>query len=151
VSASIAALSLPRATMPSMAKEPAHVVDELWARIAAHDWTRVGHLLAEDVVVDWPISAERITGWKNFVAIQMEYPEGWSIEVLRIIADADGESVVSEVEVPHEEFGEVFRAASFWTVRHGLITAGREYWSTVGAESATAPQWRAPYVTRIES
>jgi ketosteroid isomerase-like protein len=53
---------------------------------------------------------------------------------------------VSEVDVPHECVG-VFRAASFWTVRNGLITSGREYWIGVGADEA--PAWRAGYAERM--
>ncbi|MFF3844116.1 hypothetical protein [Streptomyces sp. NPDC002328] len=72
-------------------------------------------------------------GNKNFVAVNREYPEGWSIRVLRIVAE--GSEVVSEVEVPHDEFG-VFRVASFWTVQEGRIARGREYWTSVGADRA---------------
>lgn len=121
--------------------EPVEVIRALWARIEARDWAGAGALVAEDAVVEWPVSAERISGRANFLAVQSEYPEGWSIRVLGIVAD--GERVVSEVEVPHVEFG-LFRAASFWTVRDGVVVSGREYWTSPGADPS--PQWRAPYV-----
>ncbi|MCT2589659.1 nuclear transport factor 2 family protein [Streptomyces sp. N2-109] len=121
--------------------EPKEVIEALWARIEARDWAGVGELMAADVVVEWPISAERISGRANFVAVNSEYPQGWSIRVLRILAD--GENVVSEVEVPHVDFG-VFRAAAFWTVRGGVVVSGREYWTSMGSEPS--PQWRAEYV-----
>ncbi|MEV0092615.1 nuclear transport factor 2 family protein [Streptomyces sp. NPDC050738] len=117
------------------------VVEALWERIQARDWAGVADLVAEDAVVEWPISAERIVGRANFVAVNREYPEGWSIRVLRIVAE--GSEVVSEVEVPHEEFG-VFRAASFWTVDGGRIVRGREYWTSVGGDPR--PEWRAALV-----
>ncbi len=116
------------------------VVRELWQRISARDWSGVGALLSPDVRVDWPATGETFVGVENFVAIQSEYPEGWTINVLRVIAD--GQAAVSEVEVPHDEFG-IFRAASFWTVSEGLIRAGIEYWITVAGESP--PSWRARY------
>ncbi|MET7898779.1 nuclear transport factor 2 family protein [Streptomyces mirabilis] len=103
------------------------MVEALWDRTQARAWSAVAGLVAEDVVVEWPISAERIVGNKNFVAVNSEYPGGWSIRVLRIVAD--GNEVVSEVEVPHDEFG-VFRAPSFWTVEQGRIVRGREYWTS---------------------
>ncbi len=78
------------------------------------------------------------------MALNAEYPEGWSIRVLRLVADDD--CVVSEVEVPHEETG-VHRVASFWSVRDGLIVAGREYWTELGADPA--PGWRARFVERM--
>ncbi|MGW1884170.1 nuclear transport factor 2 family protein [Streptomyces sp. NPDC001970] len=123
--------------------EPSKIVHRLWDRMQARDWTGVRELLADDVVVEWPVSGERIVGRDNYVNINAEYPEGWSIRVLRIVAD--GEDVVSEVEVPHESMG-LHRVASFWTVRDGKIVAGREYWSELGSDPS--PEWRAGYVQR---
>lgn len=124
--------------------DAAQTVRRLWDRIQDRDWEGVRGLLAEDLVVEWPLSAERIVGPDNFVRVNAEYPEGWSIRVLQVVAE--GDQVVSEVEVPHEKLG-VFRAASFWTVKDGRITAGREYWTEPGADEA--PQWRAGFVERI--
>jgi ketosteroid isomerase-like protein len=124
--------------------EPAKVIEELWSRTQARDWAGVGELVAEDAVVEWPVSAERMVGRENYVAVNREYPEGWQIRVLRIVAS--GDQVVSEVEVPHEEMG-VFRAASFWTVTDGLISHGTEYWTSVGADEV--PDWRRRYVQEM--
>jgi ketosteroid isomerase-like protein len=110
------------------------------------DWGGVSELLADDLVVEWPVSAERIVGRENFVRINAEYPEGWAIRVLRIVAD--GELVISEVEVPHEAIG-LHRVVSFWTVRDGRITDGREYWTEVGGDPS--PEWRAAYVEPLPS
>ena len=122
--------------------EPSDVVTELWARIQARDWDGVGALVADDVVVDWPISAERFVGRANYVRMNAEYPEGWSIRVLGVIAQ--GDEVVSEVEVPHAEMG-VHRVVSFWTVRDSHIAKGREYWVRPGSEPS--PESRAHLVT----
>ncbi|MER7758657.1 nuclear transport factor 2 family protein [Streptomyces sp. NPDC097619] len=124
--------------------EASRVVESLWERIQARDWAGVAELLAEDAVVDWPVTGERITGRENYVAVNREYPEGWSIRVLRIVAE--GDRVASEVEVPHEGIG-VFRAASFWTVREGRIVRGTEYWTGVGSESR--PAWRNSYTSLL--
>ncbi|MHB1433888.1 MAG: nuclear transport factor 2 family protein [Streptosporangiaceae bacterium] len=120
------------------ASDPSVVVSALWSRIEAREWPGVGELVDEQAVIDWPVSAERIAGRANFVAVNSQYPEGWSIRVLRIVAA--GDQVVSEVEVPHAEFG-LFRAASFWTVRDGRIVAGTEYWTSPGSDPR--PAWRA--------
>ncbi len=124
--------------------EPSEIIQALWDRMQARDWSGVGELLAADVVVEWPVSGERITGRDNYVGVNAEYPEGWSIRVLRIVAA--GEEVVSEVEVPHETMG-VHRVASFWTVRSGRVVAAREYWNELGSDPA--PEWRAKYVERL--
>lgn len=123
--------------------EPSEVVRALWNRIQERDWAGVGELVAEHAVIDWPATKERIAGRDNYVAINREYPEGWSIRVLRVIAE--DELVVSEVEVPHSELG-VFRVVSLWTVTDRRIVRGTEYWITVGAEEPA--QWRARYAQR---
>ncbi len=134
-------MSDPRARLGDMdipPKDSAAVITALWSRIQARDWPGVGELVAEDAVIDWPVSAERIVGRANFVAVNSQYPEGWSIRVLRIVAA--GDQAVSEVEVPHAELG-LFRAASFWTVRYGRIVGGTEYWTSPGSDPR--PAWRA--------
>ncbi len=123
--------------------KPSEVVRALWDRIQARDWTGVADLVAENAVIEWPVSSERIRGRANYVAVNREYPEGWSIHVLRIVAE--GDQVVSEVEVPHADLG-TFRVASFWTVTDGRIVRGTEYWTDLGADSG--PDWRAPFVER---
>jgi ketosteroid isomerase-like protein len=100
--------------------------------------------VADDLVVEWPVSGERIVGRGNYLSINAEYPEGWVIRVLRTVVD--GEVVVSEVEVPHDRMG-VHRVASFWTVRDGRIVSGREYWTSLGADPS--PEWRAASVQRL--
>lgn len=122
---------------------PAEVVTRLWARIDERDWVGAGELLAPGVVVEWPVSRERMRGRGNYLAVQSEYPEGWAIRVLRVVG-GQGEAA-SEVEVPMEGVG-VFRVASFWQVREGLVVAGTEYWS--GPETDPSPSWRAAFVER---
>lgn len=117
------------------------IIRSLWERIEARDWGGLAALLAEDVRVEWPASRELISGRENFVAVQSEYPEGWSIRLLAAIAD--GERGATEVEVPFTG-GEVFRVSSWWTVRGGVVIAGTEYWITLGQDPT--PQWRLPFV-----
>jgi ketosteroid isomerase-like protein len=104
---------------------PDEVVAELWRRIQARDWDGVGELIAEDFVLEWPHDQVRIRGRANFVEFNRSYPEGWSIEVLRIVADDN--VVVSEVRIPHPTVGPSY-ALSFFEVEAGRIIRGREYW-----------------------
>ncbi len=101
------------------------VIAELWRRIEARDWDALGELLADDFVLDWPHERVRIRGRANFVEFNRSYPEGWSIEVLRVIGD--GNVAVSEVRVPHPTVGPWY-ALSFFEVADGRIVRGREYW-----------------------
>jgi ketosteroid isomerase-like protein len=105
--------------------EPSEVIAQLWARIEARDWDGVGDLLAEDFVLEWPHDLVRLRGRPQFVEFNRRYPEGWSIEVLRIVAQ--GSSVVSEVRVPHPSVGPHY-ALSFFEVAAGRIASAREYW-----------------------
>jgi ketosteroid isomerase-like protein len=113
------------------------IVRAFWDRIQARDWDGAGALLAEDVVFEWRHSLERFRGRDNVVGMNRAYPEGWTIEVLRVL-DA-GDVVVSEVRVPSEDEA-VFFVASFFEVRDGLITRAVEYWIEAGHE--TPPDWR---------
>jgi ketosteroid isomerase-like protein len=111
--------------------EPSEVVRALWHRYQDHDWAGAAELVAENAVFDWPASRERMVGRDKIIAVNREYPEGWSIKVLRVVAEDD--QVAAEVEVPHNELG-VFRAVGFYSVRDGQIIHGTEYWTTVGAD-----------------
>lgn len=113
----------------------------MWDRIEARDWAGLRALLAPDLVVDWPASGERIVGRDDFVAFNETYPEGWSIRVLRILAD--GDQVACEVEVPHKTLG-LFRMMSICTVAGGVVTRSTEYWKAAGED----PPSTSPYVRR---
>ncbi|MBA0052800.1 nuclear transport factor 2 family protein [Streptomyces sp. AJS327] len=126
--------------------ECSSVVEALWSRIQERDWAGVERLVADDAVIEWPVSGERIVGAKNFVAVNSEYPEGWSIRILRILGTC-GE-VVSEVEVLHETLGQ-FHVASFWTVHRGEVVRAREYYTSPGSDPR--PEWRSRYVEPMDA
>jgi limonene-1,2-epoxide hydrolase len=123
--------------------EPSEVVRALWHRFQDHNWTGAAELIAENAVIDWPATKERLAGRDNIIALNREYPEGWSIKVMRIIAEDD--QVAAEVEVPHTELG-LFRVAGFYKVRDDEIIHGTEYWTTVGADEPDSD--RARWVQR---
>jgi SnoaL-like domain len=119
--------------------EPREVAAELWRRIQARDWDGLGELLADDFSVDWPDTRLRLRGRDNFVEFNRTYPEGWTIEVLSIVAD--GTTVVSEVRVPHTELG-VFYVLSILDVDGDRLLGGREYWLQEHDEELTAERVR---------
>jgi ketosteroid isomerase-like protein len=112
----------------------------LWERMEARDWDAVAAQLHPDVVVDWPNTAERMRGRDNYLAVQRAYPEGWHIEVLRILHG--GDTVVSEVRVDQDD--KRFFAVSFFELADGKIIRAVEYWSD--GEPEPAPEWRAQWM-----
>jgi ketosteroid isomerase-like protein len=125
------------------APDPREVVQALWDRFQARDWDAAAQLLADDVVVEWPQTRERIRGRENMIAVNRNYPEGWTIRVLRVLQD--GDTAVSEVAVDHVDHG-TFLAASFFEVRDGQIARGTEYW--IDPPSEDPPAWREQWVER---
>lgn len=123
---------------------PSAVITALWSRMQARDWTGVAALIAPDAVIDWPVSGERIPSRDAYVAVNAEYPEGWTVHEPLVLAQ--GTTVVSEVRVDHEEIG-THVVVSLWTVEDGLITSGREYWTMPGSDPA--PSWRAHHVRAL--
>ena len=123
--------------------EPAEVARGLWDRFQARDWDAAAELLAEGVVVDWPQTRERIRGRENVIAVNRNYPEGWTIRVLRVLQE--GDVAVSEVAVDHVDHG-TFHVASFFDVRDGQIARATEYW--VDPPTTDPPAWRARWVER---
>ncbi|WP_394162324.1 nuclear transport factor 2 family protein [Galactobacter valiniphilus] len=123
---------------------PVEVVRAFWERMRERDWDGVRATLASDAVAVWPETNERFAGAEAIVRVNAEYPEGWDIRVLRLVES--GDTVVAEVEVPHEGVG-VFRVAAFTEVVDGLIARSMEYWVQVGG--AEPPAWRSGVATRV--
>ena len=121
------------------------VVRRFWDRVEARDWNGAAGLLAEDFVAEWPHSRERFRGRDTYIAMNRAYPEGWRIEVKRVIEE--GDVVACEVRVP---FGDlVSHLAGFYEVHDGLIRRGTEYWVDEGGQEP--PEWRRPFSELITS
>jgi ketosteroid isomerase-like protein len=127
----------------------------LWNLFEARDWPGVRALLSDDLVVELPATGERFTGADDFVAFNATYPEGWTIQVQRVVCGGAStapnggvaELVISEVQVPQDGVG-VFAVAQFAWVRDARIVAAREFWVTCGAEEP--PSWRAHLAERYD-
>lgn len=105
------------------------VVTAFWAAMQANDWEAAAGHLAQECVVDWPCSGERILGRRDFATVQATYPTRtgrWSFDVHRIVADAG--TVVSEVTVTDGE--QSARAVVFSDVDGAQIVRQVEYWPT---------------------
>jgi ketosteroid isomerase-like protein len=121
--------------------EGEHLVRSLWELFEARRWDDAAELLAEDFVAEWPHSSERIRGRHNFIELNRNYPEGWSIRVDRVVSA--GSVVFSEITVTQGD--ETFRTASVFDVRDGLLAHAREYWVEEGSEShPERARWTEP-------
>ncbi len=122
--------------------DAAEVVRRLFELFQARRWDEAALLVHPDVVVEWPATAERFRGRERFIGVNRAYPEGWRLEVRRVLA-VEGE-VASEVVVTQD--GRTFVDAAFWQVEDGRIRSGVEYWVTAGAEEP--PAWRSAWAER---
>ena len=143
-----AAAVVERTSVPSAVD----VVGTVWGRFEARDWTAARAVLADDLVVELPATGERFTSADAFIEFNSRYPEGWTLQVQRVVSagrstaldGGDAELVVSEVQVPHEGVG-LFAVVQLARVRDALVVSAREFWVTRGDE---APAWRASLVER---
>lgn len=108
------------------ASEAGAIVQHFWSLMAGNDFFAVGKLLAEDFVLDWPQSGERIRGRENFARMNSEYPAHgpWTFRINTLVSD--NTRAVSDVTVSDGVV--IARAISFFTVHAGRIQHITEYW-----------------------
>lgn len=117
---------------------PADVVRALYDRMQARDWAGASACMAPGARIRYTATGEQFTG-AGFMAMNEAYPEGWTIEVVDIVAT--GDRVAAQVRVPNG--GQIDWVSGFYTVADGVIVDGSEHWVTDGREPA--PDWRRPY------
>lgn len=102
------------------------VVREFWRLMATNDFQSVRQVLADDVVVEWPQSRERIRGAINFARMNAEYPTTgrWQFRINDLVATAD--RVVTQVSVT--DGTQSAEPVTFFTVADGRIVRLVEYW-----------------------
>jgi len=112
----------------------ASIVEEFWRLMATNDFSSVGAVLADEFVLDWPQTNERIRGKERFAAMNAAYPANgpWQFEVHRIVG-TEAEAV-SDVGIT--DGVQTARAISFFTVAAGKITRLVEFWPEPSAAPA---------------
>jgi ketosteroid isomerase-like protein len=105
---------------------PESVVREFWRLMATNDFASVETVLAEQFVLEWPQSNERIRGAHNFARMNAEYPTTgrWQFRINRLVAAQD--TVVTQVSV--SDGTQSAEPVSFFTVVNGKIAQLTEYW-----------------------
>ena len=95
--------------------------------------------LAEDAVVEWPQSGERISGRQACLNVYRNYPSGPPKYVLRRIM---GGPDVFTVEATGDYSGTTVYMTSIIEFRDGKIQKQTDYF----ADAFEAPSWRAQWV-----
>jgi len=106
--------------------DAAAIVRDFWTRMASNDFGSLAPLLAENFMLEWPQSNERIRGGANFIQMNQEYPAGgpWTFEVIQIIGAAT--EAVSHVIV--SDGTQTARSISFFTLGGDKIAKIVEFW-----------------------
>ncbi len=117
--------------------DPLAVVRALWSCMEARDWPGAQALLHSELQARWWASGERFHGAAAYIAVQAQYPEGWSLHPVSLDALDDGR-VLAFVRVAHPPH--TFLVQQCARVRDGLVTAADELWATCEAP----PAWRTP-------
>ena len=123
---------------------PEELAREFWRLMASNDFTSVAAVLADDFVLEWPQSKERIRGADRFAQMNSEYVAHgrWQFDVLRLIgSESEAVSVVAITDGTQRA-----TAISCFTVVAGKITRLVEYWP----EPYPAPANRAHLVEPME-
>jgi limonene-1,2-epoxide hydrolase len=103
------------------------VVEAFWSAMQSNDWVGAASHLADDCIIDWPCSGERIVGRGTFAAIQARYPTTtgrWTFDVHRIVVEDD--VAVSDVTVTDGE--QSAQVIVFSVARGERIVRQVEYW-----------------------
>ena len=118
------------------------VIEAFWATMQTNDFKAAGEFLHDEYLLEWPQSGERIRGRANFIAVNENYPAHgrWEFIVHRILAE--GQEVVSDVEVTDGVIRG--RAITFSTIRDGKIMHQIEFWP----DPFEPPEWRAEWVEK---
>lgn len=130
--------------MPTQAPHPRDVVEAFWRLMASNDFRSVAAVLADDFVLEWPQSKERIRGAERFAQMNEAYEANgpWRFTVHRIVASEN--EAVSDVSVT--DGVQQARALSFFTLRDGRIVRLVEFWP----EPYPAPANRAHLVEALD-
>lgn len=120
------------------AAHPGQVVSQVWSLFQARDWAAARALMHDDLQVQWWASGETLRGADTYIAVNAEYPEGWTIRLVETSLLADGR-VLALARVDHPPHG-TFLVQQTMRVRDGRLLQGAELWATCEA----APAWRTP-------
>lgn len=123
---------------------PIEIVEEFFRRMNTNDFRWASQMLADDYVLEWPQSKERICGGENFATVNEEYPAygRWSFTINKIVGSTT--EAVSDVSVT--DGTQQARAITFTTIRNDKIVKQIEFWPN----NYEAPENRKHLVVTME-
>ena len=117
-------------------------VEALIAAINGNDRDALHKVFAEDSVIEWPQSGERINGGQNRREIYSRFPGLPKVTPRRITGR--GDLWVLEASLDYGD-NEPYQCVFIFEMRNGKIAKEVGYWS----KPFPAPDWRAPWVERM--
>jgi ketosteroid isomerase-like protein len=119
-------------------------LDQMVAAMLSGDIDGLTGLLADDAVVEWPQSGERIVGREACTVVYRNYPGGSpAYQVKRISGEGDHFTIESVADYA----GEKVYVANIVEFRDGKVVRQTDYF----ANPFEAPAWRSQWVERMES
>ena len=119
-------------------------IQALVTAINAADLQALDKVFTEDIVMEWPQSGERIRGGKNRREIYSRFPSLPKVTPRR--TSGSGDSWVLEATLDYGD-GDPYQAVFIFQMRDGQIAHEVAYWS----KPFPAPEWRAPWIERLQS
>lgn len=120
------------------------LVERFWELMGENDFFKVGEVLHDDFVLEWPQTNERIAGRERFGIVNRDYPTAgrWTFRINRLVEGAN--EVVTDVTVSDGQ--RVDRSIAFFELQDRRIVRIVEYWP----EPGEAPGWRAGLTDRLD-
>ena len=117
-------------------------LEALVAALNAGDRDALDKVFAEDIVMEYPQSRERIVGGENRREVYRRFESLPQVTPRRMLGN--GDLWVLEASLDYGD-GEPYDCVFVFEMRDGLIVRETGYWS----KPFPAPDWRAPWVERI--
>jgi ketosteroid isomerase-like protein len=118
------------------------LLDEHWAACDAGDQDRVHAIYADDVVVEWPQSRERVRGRANLQALREHHPSALRFDVRRVLGG--GDVWVTEYVIRYD--GRPVHTVSVMEFEGDRVVRETHHF----ADPFEPPAWRARWVEPLE-
>ena len=117
------------------------VIARYWEATSSRNFEAVRDIFADDVLVEWPQSGERVRGKDSCIKVFSSYPGGSPklVGVRRVMGRGDLWLAEAELEYPGPQ---TYFSISVFEFRDGKISHEIDWF----AEPFPAPEWRMPFV-----